>query len=89
MNIPHPARLAALVLAAVSLVANAQDKPAAAASAAATVAAAKADAQKHTTGPEAAYEGAPSPLRNVQMHPATNPNAPPMTEEEFEIGRKT
>ena len=89
MNIPHPARLAALVLAAVSLVANAQDKPAAAASAAATDAAAKADAQKHTTGPEAAYEGAPSPLRNVQMHPATNPNAPPMTEEEFEIGRKT
>ncbi|MEO8123631.1 MAG: cytochrome D1 domain-containing protein [Burkholderiales bacterium] len=89
MKIPHSARLAALVLAAVSLVANAQDKKSEALPTAASEPAAKAEAARHITAPEAAYEGAASPLRNVQMHQAANPKAPPMTEAEFEIGRKT
>ncbi|HMN75335.1 MAG TPA: cytochrome D1 domain-containing protein [Burkholderiaceae bacterium] len=88
MNIPHPARLAALVLAAVSLVANAQNKPAPAASAAGAESAAKAEGERHITAPEAAYQGAASPLANEPIHPNANPNAPKMTEAEFEIGRK-
>ena len=89
MKIPHSARLAALVLAAVSLVANAQDKKAAPLPPAASEPAAKAEGEKHITAPEAAYQGAASPLASEPMHPNANPKAPKMTEAEFEIGRKT
>ena len=89
MKIPHPARLAALVLAAVSLVATAQDKKPAAPPSAASEPAAKAEGEKHITAPEAAYQGAASPLASEPMHPNANPKAPKMTEAEFEIGRKT
>ena len=89
MKIPHPARLAALVLAAVSLVANAQDKKPAALPSAASEPAAKAEGEKHITAPEAAYQGAASPLADEPMHPNANPKAPKMTEAEFQIGRKT
>jgi nitrite reductase (NO-forming)/hydroxylamine reductase len=89
MKIPHPARLAALALAAVSLVTNAQDKKPAPPPSAASAPAAKVEGEKHITAPEAAYQGAASPLADQTMHPNANPKAPKMTEAEFEIGRKT
>jgi nitrite reductase (NO-forming)/hydroxylamine reductase len=50
---------------------------------------ASAPEQKHTTPPEAAYQGAPSPLAAEPMYQSTNPKAPPMTQAEFDLGRKT
>ena len=90
MKIPHPARLAvlALALATASIVASAQTKAATLPSAASEPAA-KAEGERHITAPEAAYQGAASPLASEAMHPNANPKAPKMTEAEFEIGRKT
>ena len=44
---------------------------------------------KHTTQPEATYQGAASPLATQPMYQSTNPKAPPMTQAEFDLGRKT
>ena len=65
--------LASLWLAAVPLAGLAQD--------------AKPDA-KHVTPAEAGYQGAASPLASEPMHARSNQKAPPMTEAEFETGRK-
>jgi nitrite reductase (NO-forming) / hydroxylamine reductase len=44
---------------------------------------------KHTTQPEANYQAGSSPLANEPMYQSANPKAPPMTQAEFELGRKT
>jgi nitrite reductase (NO-forming) / hydroxylamine reductase len=46
-------------------------------------------AEKHLTSPEAAYQAGGSPLAEQPMYQSTNPKAPPMTQAEFDIGRKT
>lgn len=45
--------------------------------------------EQHTTPTEQAYQGTPSPLAKEPMYQSTNPKAPPMTQAEFELGRKT
>ena len=45
--------------------------------------------KKHITAPEANYQAGASPLANEPMYQASNPKAPPMTQAEFELGRKT
>jgi nitrite reductase (NO-forming)/hydroxylamine reductase len=87
---PTPLMLAALMLAAAPLAVRADEvKNPAAPLAAASEPAAKAEGEKHITGPEASYQGAPSPLAGEPMHQSTNPKAPPMTLAEFDLGRKT
>ena len=44
---------------------------------------------KHITAPEAAYQAGGSTLAGEAMHQSTNPKAPPMTQVEFDTGRKT
>jgi nitrite reductase (NO-forming)/hydroxylamine reductase len=57
---------------------------------AASQAAVKAEEARHgITQSEVDYQAGGSPLANVPMHPNANPNAPKMTEADFEIGRKT
>jgi nitrite reductase (NO-forming) / hydroxylamine reductase len=48
-----------------------------------------AQGQKHITPPEASYQAGSSPLGGEPMYQATNPKAPPMTQAEFDLGRKT
>ena len=50
---------------------------------------AQAQDKKHITQPEANYQAGGSPLAGEPMYQATNPKAPPMTQAEFELGRKT
>ncbi|KAB2889178.1 MAG: nitrite reductase, partial [Burkholderiaceae bacterium] len=58
--------------------------------AAATLVSAGAMAQgtKGVTQPELNYQAAGSPLVNEPMYQSTNPKAPPMTQAEFDLGRK-
>jgi nitrite reductase (NO-forming) / hydroxylamine reductase len=52
--------------------------------------AAHAQEQKHdVTQPEINYQAGTSPLAGEPMYQSTNPKAPPMTQAEFELGRKT
>ncbi|MGZ8260203.1 MAG: cytochrome D1 domain-containing protein, partial [Caldimonas sp.] len=48
-----------------------------------------ANQEQHVTKPEANYQAGASPLVNEPMYQSTNPKSPPMTQAEFEIGRKT
>ena len=84
MKTPHLARLAAVLLATVALGALAQDKPASAPGVTAP------DKSEHKDVPSAElrYQAGGSPMGAVDMHQDTNPKAPPMTQAEFEIGRK-
>ncbi len=76
MNVSHRSAFAALLLTGFALAAQAQDtKPA--------------EADKHTTQPEAAYQAGASPLAGEPMYQSNNPKAPPMTQAEFDLGRKT
>ncbi|WKB55931.1 nitrite reductase [Eleftheria terrae] len=45
--------------------------------------------KKDVTPPEVNYQAGGSPIRDVPMYQSTNPKAPPMTQAEFDIGRKT
>ncbi len=45
--------------------------------------------KKGVTEPELKYQAGASPLANEPMVQSTNPKAPPMTQAEFELGRKT
>ncbi len=47
------------------------------------------DKTPHVTEPEAAYQAGQSPLAREPMHVSASAKAPPMTEAEFELGRKT
>ena len=51
--------------------------------------AAQAQEQKHVSQPEVNYQAGTSPLANEPMYQSANPKAPPMTQAEFELGRKT
>ena len=52
--------------------------------------AAPAQEQKHdVTQPEINYQAGTSPLAGEPMYQSTNPKAPPMTQAEFDLGRKT
>jgi nitrite reductase (NO-forming)/hydroxylamine reductase len=42
----------------------------------------------HTTAPEVNYQAGGSPLASEPMYQSTNPKAPPMTQAEFDLGRK-
>ena len=44
---------------------------------------------KHVTPAESRYQGAASPLADQPMYQSANPKAPPMTQAEFDLGRKT
>ncbi len=44
---------------------------------------------QHTTPAEAGYQAGGSPLAGEPMYQSTNPKAPPMTQAEFDLGRKT
>ena len=46
------------------------------------------DVKKTMTQPEANYQAGSSPIGDAPMHQSVNPKAPPMTQAEFEIGRK-
>ncbi|HEY0857754.1 MAG TPA: cytochrome D1 domain-containing protein [Albitalea sp.] len=71
----HLVRLTAALAIALGLSAHAQQKPA--------------QDPTHATPPEVTYQGASSPLATQPMYQSTNPKAPPMTQAEFEEGRKT
>ena len=76
MHTPYLARLAAAALLCMGgFVAHAQEqKP----------------EQKHdVTQPEINYQAGTSPLAGEPMYQSTNPKAPPMTQAEFDLGRKT
>ena len=45
--------------------------------------------KKGVTEPELKYQAGASPLANEPMYQSTNPKAPPMTQAEFDLGRKT
>lgn len=45
--------------------------------------------KEHVTKPEVNYQAAGSPLTNEPMYQSQNPKAPPMTQAEFDLGRKT
>ena len=45
--------------------------------------------KKGVTEPELKYQAGGSPLANEPMYQSSNPKAPPMTQAEFDIGRKT
>ena len=45
--------------------------------------------KKGVTEPELKYQAGASPLANEPMVQSTNPKAPPMTQTEFDLGRKT
>jgi nitrite reductase (NO-forming)/hydroxylamine reductase len=45
--------------------------------------------KKNVTQPEMNYQAGGSPLADEAMYQSTNPKAPPMTQAEFDIGRKT
>ncbi|MBO9676795.1 MAG: c-type cytochrome [Acidovorax sp.] len=49
---------------------------------------AMAQGTKGVTQPELNYQAAGSPLVNEPMYQSTNPKAPPMTQAEFDLGRK-
>ncbi|MEW6703832.1 MAG: cytochrome D1 domain-containing protein [Pseudomonadota bacterium] len=70
----HPARLWALLALALGVSAQAQQP-------------AQKDAQ-HTTQPEISYQAGGSPLAAEPMYQSANPKAPPMTQAEFDYGRK-
>src|SRR5574343_1262081 len=46
-------------------------------------------ADKGVTQPEMNYQAGTSPLANEAMYQSTNPKAPPMTQAEFDLARKT
>ena len=46
------------------------------------------DVKKTMTQPEANYQAGSSPIGDAPMHQSVNPKAPPMTQAEFDIGRK-
>ena len=45
--------------------------------------------KKGVTEPELKYQAGASPLADEPMYQSTNPKAPPMTQAEFDLGRKT
>ena len=45
--------------------------------------------KKGVTEPELKYQAGASPLASEPMYQSTNPKAPPMTQAEFDLGRKT
>jgi len=45
--------------------------------------------KKGVTEPELKYQAGASPLANESMYQSSNPKAPPMTQAEFDFGRKT
>lgn len=47
------------------------------------------DHKKSVSEPELKYQAGASPLANEPMYQATNPKAPPMTQAEFDLARKT
>ena len=51
--------------------------------------AAEATNKMGVTQPEVNYQAGGSPLANEPMYQSTNPKAPPMTQAEFDLGRKT
>ena len=53
------------------------------------VAPAHAEDKKALGQPEMNYQAGGSPLGDEPMYQATNPKAPPMTQAEFDLGRKT
>ena len=67
-----PRRLAALLFAAALVPAAVQAQ----------------DTKAHTTAPEVNYQAGGSPLANEPMYQSANPKAPPMTQAEFDLGRK-
>jgi nitrite reductase (NO-forming) / hydroxylamine reductase len=76
MNVSQRSAIAALLLSGFALAAQAQDaKPG--------------ETDKHTSQPEAAYQAGASPLAGEPMYQSNNPKAPPMTQAEFDLGRKT
>ncbi|MBS0434862.1 MAG: c-type cytochrome [Proteobacteria bacterium] len=50
---------------------------------------AAAQEKKGVTEPELKYQAGSSPLANEPMYQSTNPKAPPMTQAEFDLARKT
>ncbi|WP_374569083.1 cytochrome D1 domain-containing protein [Ideonella sp.] len=54
-----------------------------------SLAIAHADDKKDITQPEVNYQAGGSPLANEPMYQSTNPKAPPMSQAEFDLGRKT
>jgi nitrite reductase (NO-forming)/hydroxylamine reductase len=50
---------------------------------------ANAQEKKGVSEPELKYQAGASPLANEPMYQSSNPKAPPMTQAEFDIGRKT
>ncbi|WP_197508843.1 nitrite reductase [Hydrogenophaga crassostreae] len=46
------------------------------------------DVKKTLTQPEANYQAGSSPIGESPMHQSVNPKAPPMTQAEFDLGRK-
>ena len=49
----------------------------------------RAEDKKNLTQPEVNYQAGGSPLAGEPMYQSTNPKAPPMTQAEFELGRRT
>lgn len=70
----RPARLWALLALAAGVCAHAQDKTQ--------------EKKEHATQPEISYQAGTSPLANEPMYQSSNPKAPPMTQAEFDLGRK-
>jgi len=76
MHTPYLARLAAAALLCMGgLVAHAQDQ--------------KPETKHDVTQPEINYQAGTSPMASEPMYQSTNPKAPPMTQAEFDLGRKT
>jgi len=90
MRIPfHPRHaIATTLLVALASAAPAQTTPAAAAAAAATASAPGAQHEKGVSETEMRYQAGSSPLANEPMYQSSNPKAPPMTQAEFDQGRK-
>ncbi len=78
----HTVRMDVLAIAALAVAALAAGTALAQAPAAGT------PAKKDVTPAEVNYQAAPSPLANEPMVQSTNPKAPPMTQAEFDTGRK-
>ena len=100
MYAPHLARLTAAVVMALTLGAHAQLPPQPAPSpqpgqqptlpaSSPPPGQAQQPTPAHASPPELIYQGNPSPLVREPMYQSSNPKAPPMTQAEFEVGRKT
>ena len=88
MHAPYSARLTAAVAMAVTLGAHAQLPPQPAPSPQPGQPQQQ-PTPAHASPPELIYQGNPSPLARGPMYQSSNPKAPPMTQAEFEVGRKT